>query len=371
MNTRRLLSNNSPAAGFLTVASGNLFSTPAPYGSLASPARPILALLKILFRLGDNPHPPAALPMKSTGSILTCALLLVLSTGCSIKRMAVNKLGDALAGGGTTFSSDDDPELVKDAVPFSLKLMESFLAESPKHQGLLLATASGFTQYGYAFVQQEAEEIEADNLAKARDLQTRARRLYLRARDYGMRGLEARHPGFGTRLKENPHAAVTPMRKQDVPFLYWSAASWAAAISLSKDIPDLVADLPKVEALIDRALALDEAWDRGTIHGFLITFEMGRATGEGDPAVRARQHFDRAVALSQGRLPGPLVSYAESVCIPAEDRAQFETLLHQALAVDPDQDPPTRLASLVMQRRARWLLSRVDKLFLPPLDPNH
>ena len=80
-------------------------------------------------------------------SIGTAHLLLValvfclLATGCSIKRIAVNKLGDALAGGGTTFASDDDPDLVKAAVPFSLKLMESLLAESPRHKGLLFATA--------------------------------------------------------------------------------------------------------------------------------------------------------------------------------------------------------------------------------------
>src|SRR6185436_3312217 len=90
-------------------------------------------------------------------AILLCAAF---TSGCSIKKIAINKLGDALAGGGTTFSADDDPELVKAAVPFSLKLMESLLAENPNHKGLLLATASGFTQYGYAFVQQEADELE-------------------------------------------------------------------------------------------------------------------------------------------------------------------------------------------------------------------
>ena len=72
-----------------------------------------------------------------------------LAAGCSIKRMAVNKIGDALAGGATTFASDDDPELVNAAAPFSLKLMESLLAESPNHKSLLFATASGFTQYAF------------------------------------------------------------------------------------------------------------------------------------------------------------------------------------------------------------------------------
>src|SRR5437762_6679544 len=105
--------------------------------------------------------------------VVFAAFLSAVATGCSVRRMAVNKLGDALAAGGTTFAADDDPELVKAAVPFSLKLMESLLNESPKHRGLLFATASGFTQYAYAFVQQEAEEIEAENLTKAREMQAR------------------------------------------------------------------------------------------------------------------------------------------------------------------------------------------------------
>src|SRR5882762_1488437 len=96
--------------------------------------------------------------MKRLTFICLLLALGVLTPGCSVKRMAVNKVGDALAGGGTTFSSDDDPELIKSAVPFSLKLMESLLAESPRHRGLLLAACSGFTQYSFAFVNQEADE---------------------------------------------------------------------------------------------------------------------------------------------------------------------------------------------------------------------
>src|SRR6266478_8267217 len=96
--------------------------------------------------------------------LLTALGLTLIGPGCSIKRFAVNQVGNALAGGGTTFSSEDDPELVKAAVPFSLKLVETLLAESPRHKGLLLAAASGFTQYSYAFVEEEADEIEAKDL---------------------------------------------------------------------------------------------------------------------------------------------------------------------------------------------------------------
>ena len=313
---------------------------------------------------------PSALACRVVILTLSAGLALLTLSGCSLRLLAVDQLGNALAGGGATFAGDDDPELVGAAVPFSLKLMESLLAESPEHQGLLLAASRGFTQYAFAFVQEEAEEREATGFAESQALSARARRLYLRARGLGLRGLEARHPGFRARLAAAPKRAVEVMAKSDVPLLYWSAVSWAGAIALGKDDPRLVGDLPQVEVLIDRALALDEAWDQGAIHSFLIAFEMGRATGEGDPAARARQHFERAVALSSGRAAAPFVGLAESVSVVEGDRARFEELLRRALAIDADLDPPTRLATLVLQRRARWLLARADKLFLPSLDSN-
>lgn len=295
---------------------------------------------------------------------LLAALLPSLVAGCSVNRFAANRLGDALAGSGSTFSADDDPELIAAATPFSLKLIESVLASSPSHRGLLLAAASGFTQYTYAYVQQDAERLEDSSVEAAADARARARRLYLRARDYALRGLETRHPHFTAELRADPRAAVERAAAVDVPFLYWAAASWGAAITLSKDDPESVADLPLVEALIDRALALDEGFDAGAIHAFLISYETVRPSGRGDPYARARMHFDRVVELTGGRSAGPLVAYAEAVSVPRQDRPEFERLLQRALAIDPGARPEWRLANLVVQRRARWLLARIDQLFL-------
>jgi predicted anti-sigma-YlaC factor YlaD len=297
--------------------------------------------------------------------VLSVALGLALS-GCAVRHVAVNQIGNALAAGNSTFASDDDPELIKAAAPFSLKLMESLLEESPHHQGLLFATTSGFTQYSYAFVQEDADELADKDMAAAADLKSQARKLYLRARNYGMRGLELRHPGFQSALARDPKAAVRVFRVKDVPLLYWTAVSWAAAISVSKDRPDLIADQPRIEAMIDRALELDESYNHGSIHTFLITYEMSRRGATGDPAARARQNFDRAMALSGGQLAAPLVALAESVDVQSQNEAEFKSMLNRALAIDPDVKPEWRLENLIMQRRARWLLSRTDELFLSP-----
>ena len=306
---------------------------------------------------------------KWAGLAMLAAALL--ASGCSIQRFAANKIGDTLAAAGTTYSADDDPELIGAALPFSLKLMESVLASTPEHRALLSATAAGFTQYAYAFVQQEADAIALEDTDRAWVAWNRARRMYLRARDYGLRGLDVAVPGFSTTLRTTAATAVAGAGASEVDLLYWTAASWAAAISLGKDDPSLVADLPLVSALIDRALVVDADWDHGAIHSFLVTYEMARpdSTGSFDERVAdARRHFDRAIVLSQGNAAGPYVSWAESVCLPKEDRACFEEMLQAALKINPDDNPPTRLANTIFQRRAAWLLANVDRWILPPLD---
>jgi predicted anti-sigma-YlaC factor YlaD len=95
----------------------------------------------------------------------------------------------------------------------------------------------------------------------------------------------------------------------------------------------------------------------------MISLDSLPAALGGDPA-RARQHFDRAVALQRGRAPGPYVALATGVSVPERNRTEFETLLKQAIAIDPDADPSVRLATLITQRRARALLNQIDTRFV-------
>ena len=287
--------------------------------------------------------------------LIASALLALAQPACSIKKLAVSSLGNALAEGGKTYASDDDPDLVREAVPFGLKTVEALLDESPRHKGLLLAAASGFTQYGFAFIQQEADFVEARDLARATALRDRARKHYRRGLEYGLRGIEVDFPGF--------RAALAPLRKKHVPVLYWTANAWGAAIALSKDDAELSADQNLAEALMRRALELDEGYERGSVHDFFISYEGGRRSVGGSVG-EARQHLERALALSGGHRAWPLVNFAETVSVGAQDRKEFESMLRRALAVDPDAVPEVRVANLVAQRRARWLLGRADELFV-------
>ncbi len=152
------------------------------------------------------------------------------------------------------------------------------------------------------------------------------------------------------------------MKKKDVELLYWTAASWGSAMSLGKDQPDLVADFPVVRALADRALALDPEWSNGSIHELFITLDSQPEVLGGSPE-RARKHFAEAIRIQKGQLPGPYVELAEGQSITNQDRAEFEKLMNQAIALDPGAQPSVRLVSLIMQGRARGLLEHIDELF--------
>lgn len=287
----------------------------------------------------------------------------LLSTGCSIRKLAINGLADALASAGDVYASDSDPELVEQALPFSLKTIEALLAESPGNDSLLLSACSGFTQYSYAFVQARAERLELDDYRESERQRDRALALFLRARDYCLRGLEKDHPGITERLRLEPEAAAQELTESEIDLIYWTGASWGAAMSVGSHRLDIVADLPAVQALLRRVLDLDATYDDGAVQEVMISLESLPEAMGGSPA-RARSFFERAVELSGGDSASPYVSLASGVVIGEQNRAEFIELLEKALAVDVDEVPERRLANVVAQRRAQLMLERIDEYFI-------
>src|SRR5262249_35036855 len=147
-----------------------------------------------------------------------------------------------------------------------------------------------FTQYAYAFVQQDADEIESHDAAAARALRERARSLYGRAYGLGIRALDAAHPGFAGDLPSDPGKALARLTRGDAETLYWTTIARAAEISLSLESMEAIAGLRQVDMMVERLVALDPDMDHGALHAFLVTYEMVRP-GAREPEQRAREHF--------------------------------------------------------------------------------
>ena len=300
----------------------------------------------------SRPTPPLTRLLHGLAA-LTAALLL---SACAPRQMVLGQLADELAAQGQ--AAETDLELARDAAPFYLKLSESVLRPQPQHAGLAAAVAGGFTQYAYAFVAFEADRLDATDTRAAEQLRRRAARLYQRGRDHALAALEARHPGFATALAQP--AAALRLGADDVPLAYWGAAAWGGLISLSKDAPDTVADLPLAIRLARLAWEADPAFGNGDLASLMGSFEVGRPGGT--PAGAAR-FFDEAIRLSGGCSVGAFVAKAEGIAQPAGDKAAFRALLGQALALPEAPAGAHSLADEVMRRRARWLLDNTDDLF--------
>ena len=95
-----------------------------------------------------------------------------------------------------------------------------------------------------------------------------------------------------------------------------------------------------------------------------LLLDGSRSIAMGGSIERAREHFDRAIKLSEGKKVSPFVSLAENVSVRQQNVKEFVKLLKMALAIDVDAKPEYRLENILLQRRASWLLSRIEDLFL-------
>jgi predicted anti-sigma-YlaC factor YlaD len=287
------------------------------------------------------------------GIFLIASFLLL--SACSPRQAIMRGVADELASQGQ--AEEEDLELAREAGAFYLKLSESFLRQTPDHLALAEAVTSGFTQYAYAFVAGPADRIEAADAKAAQKLRERAARLYLRAQRHALAALETATPGFTAKLGEASADKWPVLTDAQVGVAYWGAAAWGGYISLSKDNPDVVADLPLAIRLARLAWARQPDYGDGALASLMGSFEVARPGGSRQ---RAIEYFDQGIAASHGKSAGAYLAKAEGIALPAGDRESFERLLRQAIvAAGSSRD----LRNAVMRERAQWLLDNAPDLF--------
>lgn len=177
--------------------------------------------------------------------------------------------------------------------------------------------------------------------------------------------LENKNPALRRQLKERKYEdATAPYQSKDIPFLYWTAAGWIGAFAIDPFDMKFALTLPQAAALMDRARELDPNYGRGAIDNFYILYYGSLPDYMGGDAEKAREHFEKAIALSGGTDTSAYVALAQTVCVKKQDVESFRNLLQKVLEFDPDKSPETRLVNILNQRKARWLLAHIDEYFL-------
>ena len=296
--------------------------------------------------------------------VILALCTFLLSCG-SIEKMAMNAVSDMLTGEGssTVFTGDSDPELVGDALPFAIKMYESLLDANPDHEGLMLTTGMMFVMYANAFVQGPAEMLPMEEWKQRDHDMMRAKNLYLRGYAILSNALEKKCPGFSQVTEANLPGMLNRFNKNDVGLLYWTVAGGMAAYSIDIFDFNLSSNIPKWIAMILKAYELDPNYDVAALDEFLLIFYGSLPEIMGGDKEKAEYHFLQAQEKTGGQSTGAYVSYAQAICVPAQDYESYKDYLEKALNVDVNANPSTRLVNIINQRKAQWLLANAYNYF--------
>ena len=306
----------------------------------------------------------ALLFMKKIRLLALLFSIILFSNSCS--KIVLNNISDALSisDGNSVFTSDDDPEFMAAALPLALKLYEAILAKNPKHIALHTATAKAFCSYSYAFIQFPADTLSDSDIDLKKQQQKRAKKMYLRARGYGLDGLELKYPGFKKAINKNTDSLLAVMTKEDAEALYWTGLSWMAAFIVDKFDMKLALSSPKAKKILFRVAELDPEFGDGAIDEFLISFYGAMPKSMGGDIEKAKKHYERALLINDRNSAGPYIAYATSISIPSQNLEEFRNLMKKAYKIKPEANKANLLLRTIQHEKAAWYLRNEDNFFL-------
>ncbi|MBU4499524.1 MAG: TRAP transporter TatT component family protein [Gammaproteobacteria bacterium] len=281
------------------------------------------------------------------GAIMSLVLLL---PACSTGQLVARGAAPLIDNGVTAMNRETDLGLAQASMSANLKMLEALLIADPGNTAYQVQAAMGFYGYTLAFV----EPGDPD----------RAASLYRRARAHALVALE--RAGMSQAAMTGDPAtferSLATLKLDAVPALFWTASSWGKWIELQLDDPARLAELPRVEAMMQRVLALDEAYYYGGAHLFFGAYYGGRAPMFGGDFERSAKHFDRAAALNHNQLLLVEVYRARYLLRQMGERGAFHVTLSRVLDA-PEADPELNLANAVAKQQAAVLLAQEKDLF--------
>ena len=245
-------------------------------------------------------------------------------------------------------ASNNDLETVKTGGPAYLLMIDGLLRDDPENETLLRAGANLYTAYTEMYV----EDRE------------RAEKLTDKALDYAFRAL-CSGPGLCDLRKTDFTGFAASVRntdKKDVPFLFTLGSAWGGWIQTRKADWNAVADIARVEILMQRVVELDETWQHGSAHLYLGILSTLIPPALGGKPEEGRRHFERAMEISGGKNFMVMVSYARQYARLVFDRELHDRLLHAVVDANPETEGYTLINTLARQQ-AKELLENADDYF--------
>jgi predicted anti-sigma-YlaC factor YlaD len=287
---------------------------------------------------------------------------------CSINKLAVKAVSNSFGDSGiTVFSSDEDPQLIKDSLPLILKLHELMIENDPENYQIKAAAGKLFTIYTNLFIQIPADMMDYTEWEKQAEFYNRAKKMYMRSCRYLKESIEIK---YKTSIDLSDKNSITKIKftKDDVDTLYWAGGSIMSAVAIDLTDPAFVQFRNTGIAFMDKAYELDPDYNNGVLHEYFMMYCASITEGMGGGLEKAEYHYKKAIELSKGSRVTPYVNYAVFILTEKEPQnesiAEFKKLLNDVIAFDVDKYPEHRLENTVMKQKAKWLLNNIDNYFL-------
>ena len=281
-------------------------------------------------------------------ALLPVALLaIMLLSGCSFFiSSAALEMTENLS---QTILNSNDLATVEAGAPAYLLMIDSLLERNPDDEPLLRTAANIYTAYADVFVK------NGDRAEKMSD----------KSLGYAFRAACAHDAGFcsfrNINFQDFKHQ-ISKCRLKDVPALFTLGSSWAAWIRSHRKDWNAIAEIARVEAIMQRTIEIDEHYQDGAAHvylGILASFLPPALGGRLDVG---RQHFERALEISGQKNLMTKVIYARQYARMAYDRNLHDRLLKEVVGADPNV-PGYVLSNTLAQQQAKELLGSADDYF--------
>ena len=279
-------------------------------------------------------------------------LLLMALTGCSPMKYSVRHVMLPLLDNSREAAYlSDDTRTFGDAAPSNLFLLEGMIQTDPENEDLLLNTAMLYFFYGFAYMEEDDPDY--------------ASLLYSKGLTHAWTALIA-----GCDLPEDRGIAFTEfetlvpsIEKDQAAAAVWAAICWSQYISLHLDQTSVMRDIPKVQALLDRAIELDGNYFEGmpyVMQGALHAFKPKIMGGDTDASAAS---FEKAFAVSGNSFLLSRFFYARYYTYRMMDVDLFTETLNGIISAEPIEDDPYRLLNMIAAEKSLKLLEETDDLF--------
>lgn len=284
--------------------------------------------------------------------LLTAVFLILplMLNGC-VQTIAVRTVGGIMDYGFEAFFEESDLELAETALAGNLKLIEALSKADPGNEKLLLLCSEGYSAYALSFIEDKDKE--------------RAKVFYMRGKNYAMEVL-SKDKDFRSDLDgdiDGFRTYLTHLPDDKLPALFWTAFSWGSYINISREDPAALADLPKVNAMMDAIVEREPGYFFGGAYLFLGAINGSLPTMFGGDTAKSRMYFEKALAITGETFLLTHVYYAQSYAVQVQDKQLYLYLLHHVLEFPLDSAPKIRLPNAVAKRKATSMLAAADELF--------